>query len=759
MHERYTSSACHSGGQRPGGRLRSGRWTFCAATALAGLMVMAQAAAQSAPSADGPDTGLSEVVVTATKVGATSLQKTPLAIAAFTADQLNESLALNVKDIALYTPNLQVSQVATNAVIAIRGIGSNNVYAGSDPDVTMQIDGVYIARPSGQFADFLDLDRVEVLRGPQGTLYGRNAVGGTINLISRQPTDSFDSQQVFTFGNYGLAQGQAYVSGPLIPGTLQGSLSMDYIYHDDYELNVAPDAQRGIDNANHGGVRGQLRYEPADNIDMTTRADWSYLHESTESYDHLVVPYPTDTLGATIIGNYNRVALNTPQTNYQHAGGISEDVNVRFGDHYSLRSISAYRTDSYSYFLDTDDTPLNVNFGPIQETERQVTQELDFNANYSHLTAVAGLFYFYEDDQQVSEVIVPAASAAKATEPEVWTHSGAAFAQATYEFLPDLKLTVGGRYTRETKSVEANYEGLKLSPSLAPIGNLPGFPINFSTAPTFDAFTPKFGLDWQATPDALLYASATRGYKSGGVNFAATSLSTASFQPEYIWSYEVGAKTEWLDRRLRANLTAFYYDYKNLQVQSSLAAGVSVIGNAATATDKGLEAELVAQVTPAFQVNAEVSYLDARYSSFPDASVPSALKQFVVGDPNYDSTRSTYDASGNYLNYAPRYSGSVRGQYDWRLSSTAALFARGDVYYQSRTYYDPSNSLLLSQAGYPLVNASLGYRSDVNGWTFELWGKNLADRQYLIAMAASSLEPAGVAGAPRTFGIRIGKRW
>src|SRR6202041_1721278 len=133
-----------------------------------------------------------------------------------------------------YTPNLQVSQVATNAVIAIRGIGSNNVYAGSDPDVTMQIDGVYIARPSGQFADFLDLDRVEVLRGPQGTLYGRNAVGGTINVISRQPTDEFTAENQLSVGDFSLFRDQAYVSGALIPQELQGSFSVDYLRHDAY---------------------------------------------------------------------------------------------------------------------------------------------------------------------------------------------------------------------------------------------------------------------------------------------------------------------------------------------------------------------------------------------------------------------------------------------------------------------------------------------------------------------------------------------
>jgi iron complex outermembrane receptor protein len=712
-----------------------------------------------AQSAAPGDDALAEVIVTASKSGATDLQKTPLAVTAFSADQLNRDLALNIKDIAAFTPSLRISQVATSAVIAIRGIGSNNVYAGSDPDVTMQIDGVYIARPSGQFADFLDVDRVEVLRGPQGTLYGRNAVGGTINVVSRQPTDTFAAQEVLTFGNFGLVQTQGYVSGALIPGKLQGSVSVDYVRHNVYEDNISAGGQSGLDNANHGGLRVQLRYEPSDNVDMTTRADWSYLDENLQSYDHLVVPYPPDTLGATIVGHYSRVAINSPQSNLQRGGGVSEDINFKINDNYTFKSISAYRTVNYNFLLDTDDTPLNINFGVQSETEKQLSQEFNLNANYSRFSGVAGLYYFYESEDGVNDVVVPGAFAEKVTAPEVWTRSAAAFAQGSFAVTPDVRLTLGGRYTHETKTIEANYQAYHLSPDLARISNFPGFPIQFSTAPTFSAFTPKFGIDWQIAPQAMLYASATRGYKSGGENYAATSLATASFEPEYIWSYEIGAKTEWLDRRLRLNLTGFYYDYKNLQVQSSIAAGVSVIGNAATASDKGVEAEITAQVTSAFQLNAVLSWLDAHYTAFSNASVPNALKPFLAGSPQYNAALGTYDASGNDLNYAPHFSGLLGGQYNWQLTSDASLFVHADVSYQDRDYFDPSNSALQSQSAYAVWDASTGYSVQSEGWQVELWGKNLANRQYLIAMVASSLEPAGVAAPPRTFGIRVSKKW
>ena len=169
---------------------------------------------------------LEEIVVSASKTGLTRLQDTPMAVTAFDADQLAKSGVSDIKDLVEFVPGLNIAQAQVNAQISIRGIGSSNIYAGSDPDVTMQIDGVYIARPAAQFADFVDIDRIEVLRGPQGTLYGRNAVGGTINIISRAPGDEFHAEEVLTGGNYGTVQEQGYVSGPLIRDKLQDRKSV-----------------------------------------------------------------------------------------------------------------------------------------------------------------------------------------------------------------------------------------------------------------------------------------------------------------------------------------------------------------------------------------------------------------------------------------------------------------------------------------------------------------------------------------------------
>src|SRR5712672_1409419 len=227
------------------------------------LMLSAACLAPGAALAVSPDDSvkLEEIVVTASKTGVTDIQLTPMAITAFSAEQLQRSQLSNVNQLMGSVPNLSISTFETFAEIFIRGIGSTNVIGGNDPSTTVQVDGVYLGRPYSQYADFLDVQRVEVLRGPQGTLYGRNAVGGTINIISRMPSDQFESKFQVTGGTFDLVQAQAYVSGPIIPGTLQGSLTGNYLNHGDYVDNVVP-GKPGVGSADRGGLRGQLRFLP-----------------------------------------------------------------------------------------------------------------------------------------------------------------------------------------------------------------------------------------------------------------------------------------------------------------------------------------------------------------------------------------------------------------------------------------------------------------------------------------------------------------
>ncbi|MDB5364574.1 MAG: TonB-dependent receptor, partial [Rhodospirillales bacterium] len=287
------------------------RTLLCAASALlVGMATSAQAQ-------------IEEIEVTATKTGATQLQKTPIAISAFSANDLDRSLTGNVKDLLQMTPNMTVPQNNSYAQIYIRGIGSNNVFSGSDPSSTVHIDGVYIGRPFGQFANFLDVERVEVLRGPQGTLYGRNSVGGTINVISRLPTDEIQGKAQLTLGNYSAVTGEAYLSGPIVPGKVQASVSGSYTEHDDYRTNVSTGGNLQNDKAGSG--RFQLRLQPTDKIDAITRFDFFSQYNRPMGFAKILLPF--DPLTNSILGDYSKVAQNGISRGTTRMYGVSEEIN------------------------------------------------------------------------------------------------------------------------------------------------------------------------------------------------------------------------------------------------------------------------------------------------------------------------------------------------------------------------------------------------------------------------------------------------
>ena len=746
---------------------RTHLYACAAALPLLSLSTMAWAQAPAPSSSPAPaareSTQLQEVIVTASKTGAQALQKTPDAVSVTTGAQIQAGAINNIKDLALFIPNTSFAQQSNHAMIYIRGIGSSNVNPGSDPDVTTQVDGVYIARPVAQMSSFVDVERVEVLRGPQGTLYGRNAVGGTINVISRTPSNTPTGEVSVSGGNYGAIQAQAYVSGPLVADRLQASVAINYTRHDAYFENIAPGGH-DVGQADDLSARAQLRWEPTSDVDATLRFDISNMHDYFESYSQPLARTVFPSLANTIVGSFKKVALDALQLNNGRDGGVSAEVNWRFSPGFNLKSITAYRKTYFHYSNDTDATELNLQFFRSSEHDEQISQEFNLQYQGDRFKGVAGLYLFHDDDSGLSaidvppSVIIPAAfSFHNQAQPAVESNSGAIFAQGTYSITPDISAVVGARYTKENKKFDQTFFRTSLNPPT--LGNsFAGFPARYNLSQDYSAFTPKFGLNWQATPTALVYASVTKGYKSGGFNYAAMAPSAAKFGPEKVWSYEAGAKTEWLDHRLRLNATAFYYDYTNLQVSQMLAPGVVAIGNAATATNKGVEIEMVAKPTPSLQFTLNASLLDAKYKSYPGDTVPSVLNSYVhnavcVG------TACTIDASGNYLNNAPKFGAAAAIDYHRQLSGNNDFYWHVDYTWRERTYFDPSNVLIMSQGAYGLLNAHVGVTLPGDNWRLELYGKNLTDQGYLLSTSASGVVPEGLAGDPRTYGVRISYNW
>lgn len=737
-------------------------WLLLAAASMAPALPVDAAESPSDSTADAA--ALEEIVVTSTKTGVGSLQTTPVAVSVIGGGQLTGQGLNNIRDLAQFVPNVIFAQNTASAEIYIRGVGSNNVSAGSDPDVTTQIDGVYIARPSGQLTDFIDVDRIEVLRGPQGTLYGRNAVGGTINIISRKPSDEFGGEVQLTAGNYSLGQLQAYVTGPLSADVLQGSVAVNYTYHDPYFKNIAPGGHN-IGDGDRGGAKVQLRWAPGMNVEAITRADFTRTDENFESYSQVIAPTKFPSLANTLVGNFRTVALNDPQVMNTYIGGISEEINWHLSDPLSFKSITGWRSTRFDFTNDNDSTELFLQFSHQRETDSAVSQEFNLQYAGERATGVVGTYYFQDQDHQIATVVVPPSVITPApralfneVSPVVRSKSGAVFAQGTLHLTSQLSATLGGRYTDENKKLDQAYVRQSENPVMLGVP-FPGFPSVFDLSSDYSAFTPKIGLEWRASDAALLYVSATRGYKSGGFNFTAPAPQGASFQPEKIWSYEAGAKTEWLERRLRLNTTVFYYDYTNLQVQQLITAGVLSIGNAATAKVKGAELELLAKPTAALQFTWNFSALDAKYVSYPGASVQAALVGFVPHETCV-GLNCTIDASGNFLNAAPRFSTLVAVDYAPQISASWEGLAHIDYSWRDRAYFDPSNVAVMSQGPYGLVNGQLGMRGGpARAWSAQLWVRNLTDAKYYVTTAASGVTPNGLAGDPRTFGVRLTYTW
>jgi iron complex outermembrane recepter protein len=738
----------------------------CAGFVFLSVAVQAQSV-NGAPSEAGAanSSGLEEIVVTSSKYGEERVQKTPLAISVVGGDLLEKQGIDGARGLVNYVPNATFSQNTGSAIIYIRGIGSNNVSAGSDPDVTTQVDGVYIARPIGELADFLDVQRIEILRGPQGTLYGRNAVGGTLNVISRAPSDDFTGQVRLTYGNFNQYQADSYLSGPIVRDSLLGSLAVTYRGHDGFFDNIVPD-KAAVGDANRGGAKGQLRWAVNPNIDATTRVDYfQVINERLESYSNLLAPvsFPAP-LANSLVGSFDKVALDANQTLNQWIGGVSQDVNWRVGNNLTFKSITGWRSTTSSVVNDSDATEIFGTLLHIKEADQQFSQEFDLSYAAEQLKTVMGAYYFSDLDDQRNVVDSPpsvATPASRAVEiaasPDINTHSEAIFAQGTYEIVPSLSVTAGTRYTTEKKTMDQVFRRTSLNPATPGLA-LPGSPSIFSLDRRDGAVTPKFGLDYQASPQVLIYASATRGFKSGGFNFSAGSPVGAAFEPEKIWSYETGLKLDLLDRRLRFNVSAFYYDYSDLQVQLQLSPGNLSISNAAAAKVKGVELEPTFLVAPDLRISGNLSYLDATYSAYSHAPVPTGFGAYT---PNQSCVASvcTTNATGHYLTGAPKESGVVAVDYTPEIGEHQ-LSVHVDYSWRSRMYFDPSNIAISSQKAYGLLNAYLGFgRASLKGFRYEVFGKNLANQGYYQTIAGNGPSPLGLVGDPRTYGVRAAYSW
>lgn len=661
-------------------------------------------------------------IVTATKSGETDVQTMPAAVSVLPAREIEREQARDVEDLARLAPAVTFSQNTGFAQLYIRGIGTNAVFAGSDPSSAVYIDGVYVARPAMVLADLLDVERVEVLRGPQGTLYGRNAVGGALNVITKGPTNDFGVSARFIAGNQETLRGEASVSGPLVPGRVLGSVAA--------LVGTARGFVRDLNHADHfpgsedvSAVTGKARVIVNRSTELLLSGDYTHQSGTPMSYAKVLAVKP----GFQVDNppDIHEVRTNTVGTSTNRQGGAAIRFTMHLTPTTTLTSLTAFRSLDYELTVDADITEMDLTVSNVHEIHDQWSEELTFSQRTPKLSWLGGMFLFGEDDWQPTRVELGGPRLENHLRPRVESSSKALFGETTIAVTRRLSATAGMRYTRESKTIDNQGELVTLE---APVTVVPGSAYGYTDAMSHDAWTPRLALTLRVKPRTLTYVSATRGFKSGGFNFTSPERGRG-FAPEWAWSYEAGLKTLFSGSRTRLNIAAFYTDYTNLQVQTAIRPGVIDISNAAAATLKGLEMESVTHFGP-WRAGGYVNWLDTRYDRY-----------IAVGVSGV-----TGDVAGRRLNNAPVWSGRAWVEWIRDVGRAGTLSIRPEALWKSTAYFTPFNDAIQRQSPYGLLNVSAEIRPPRLCCAFAVSARNLTNQGYITGTFSSP--PPAIGGRP-----------
>jgi iron complex outermembrane recepter protein len=698
------------------------------------------AGAVSAADTSNEEGTLAEIVVTAQK-RAENLQDVPIAISTVSGAQLAALAATNITAIADMTPGLQMTTSQGSLAPHIRGVGSDipNV----ENSVALYLDGVYVASPSAALLSLNNVQQIETLKGPQGTLFGRNATGGALLVETRDPTASFSSDMDVSYGNFQTSMLNGYVAGGLAP-----DLAADLAVHVSHQgegygrnLDTGSDVyQTNLDLA----LRSKWVWAPTDTDTVHLIMDFARRYGSAASADYIptgtypsVLQYPPVT--TPVPHPYDMNTFLDPSDSLDSGG-----VSLRL-DHLmswaKLVSISAYREQSFDVQFDITLTPATsirqpLPFPPFEvivplptvnalTNDKQVSQEFQLVSpdNYAlpWLTWVTGLYYFYDLAQQVNSFA------------EVKTNSYSGFGETHIEFLPGTHLTLGLRYTDEEKvlSVTPGYTGA---------------PLTASPTSWFSQLTYRLGIDHKFNNGVMIYASKDLGFKSGGYN--STEPSLPKFDPEILKAYEVGAKSEFLDHKLRLNAAAFYYDYTDIQLTKLTTTNQVQFYNGPPATSYGADLDLTAQVTQGLRLDLGASYIHDRFTS------GTPLVQYNVPNPPFPGGSTPFFASadGNQLPYTPQWTANLGLSYqiptptgDWTLDA--------QYLHNSGWFAEADNQL--RQPAYENVNAGLHWHVNNGPYTVSLWCRNLTNALVYTSAAGNFLASLAQYAPPRTYGIEF----
>lgn len=711
------------------------------ASFIALVSAMTAAAQSDSPASgagsDAPSEALMEIVVTAQR-RAENLQDVPITVSTATGAQLAQAGVTNIMQLSTVVPGVVLDSNIGSPAAHIRGVGTEASGPTAESPIAIYVDGVYYAASQGSRLDFFDVDQVEVLKGPQGTLFGRNATGGLIQITTKAPSHDTSLDFDVGYGNFNTTNSDIYVTGGLSQTVAASLAAQIETQGEGWGRNLYdgdPIYRQLVDFS----VRPKVLWTPAPGTDITLSADYSKNNNSFDAKRVLAGTQPGLAAGGPAL-NYGGTPWDTdsnvaPYVNTQ-TGGVSVKLeqDLAFA---RLMDIVAYRRTNAKIQFDDDATAAPFEAVDVAQTEHQYSEELQLQSlPSSRVTWDAGLYYFDEQGSvyPLNISIGTAENILIFSKQDV--RSVAGYGQATTEILPATNLTLGARYTYERHAIDGS-EGIDAGG--VPVADLG----SADAAKSFDRPTYRVALDHRFTDEIMAFASFNTGFKSGG--YQVYTPLQAAYAPETLSAYEVGVKTDLFDKKVRIDVSSFYYDYKDIQVQAFVD-GLAAVINGARAESHGFDADMQAKVTGDFGIHSSLSYLHAVFTSFPNAPIssPSGLYPIVEGN-----------ATGNSLAYAPTWAFSFGGDYTFRNIFDGNVVLSANYQYSDGFYLELDG--VVRQPSYSMINASLKWTSASGHYTMTLWGDNLTDKAVLTSVVTQNFGTHDAYyAAPRTYGVKVG---
>ncbi|MET3665717.1 iron complex outermembrane receptor protein [Caulobacter sp. 1776] len=726
---------------------------------------MIKVATQAAPEAPAPaqvraeapaaPITVEEVVVTAQR-RAETVQSVPLSVSAATGDSLARQGVKNIVDLSSQAPSLQISNGGGgNAQVFMRGVGSTNTTVVGDPAVAVHVDGIYVSRANAISGLFYDLDRVEVVRGPQGTLYGRNATAGAINIITNAPKHDYQGAVDVEVGNYAALTTTGMINVPL-GEALAVRAAFQTSRHDGYlkAVNMGPGTGGNDRNdQDDSSARLSVLYQPNEKLKVLVRGD--YLHRGGAGFGDVAYPLETGNPYTT------NAKVNVSQDNTFKNITLEASYDFDWG---TLTYLGGHRD------VDVNTVTENLasdNHRPTYQTQDNwsETQELRLGADSGKLKWVTGLYTFKEKSATDTRILQANGNYLAFFQPYIFSRSAAAFGQATYSVTDKLRLTAGARYTHDHKGRNGNTYLLK------PDFSILSLVVRNLSDETWNATNWKLGLDYDINSTSMLYAQASTGYKAGGYF---DGLPPNAYDPEHITAYEIGSKNRFFDRRLRLNVAGFYNEYRDLQVsavENIAGQNALVTRNAGKAVIYGVEVESDFKISRADVVDLNLSWLHARYETF----------VLPLGDPfvNYAGNASVErcyaanyalpsprsgDFAGCHMARTPTWSLTAGYAHTFELANGATLTGRAQSHYESEKELEFHGFASNRQKAFTKTDLSLTYASEDGHWSLMAYVRNLEDKAVRTnsnANATTGVTTNGTAfyAPPRLYGLRLSAKF